>query len=298
MWRSISTGTAAALWFAAAGTAFAEDVTLTTYYPSPRGAYKELRVTDNSATPAVTITQTGAGAGISITQASAGTALVVTQTGAGPILRVNDAAGDTTPFVIDAAGDVGIGIANPGSNLEILGSNPVVGTLGFGDINGDMWYDGGSDSFFPFVHKGAAAGSTAFCYQNSATRLLTIRNDGNTIAGPTTDPANIPALTVSGKLSVADVAGQRGNLDANDVHVRDAGGGNAKWLSGTITRVGVIVHGNAPLGNDAGACNVLPGGAAVWEPDPVPTAGGGLLAAAVGAIPSTTQHAHICVSRK
>ncbi len=339
-------------------TAFAEDITLTTYYPSPRGVYKELRVNDAGLAPSTA-------------------ALEITQTGTIPALLVNDQAGDPSPFVIKedgmvligtttvpatnpkvhvegpveadafrafegtgvygyvegtpndgwaqlggynlgladyaptyldgkplvlnaptrSSGNVGIGTANPTAKLQIKSEAGAVGNIWFGDVNEDMAYDGGNDSYFPFVHKGLPTGSTAFCYQNSATQLMTIRNNGNINIGPTSDPANVRALTVSGKVVVNDAPGQRGNIEANDVYVHDASGGNAKWLSGTVTKVGIIIHSNSVPGNDAGACTVLPGGAAVWEPDPVPQVGG-LLAASVASIPSTTEHAHVCISRK
>ena len=100
--------------------AAAEDITLTTYYPSPRGVYKELRVTDNAATPALSVTQTGTGAALSVTDNNTGAALSVTQTGTGTAFRVDDVAGDASPFIINDSGNVGIGTAAPAAHLDIL----------------------------------------------------------------------------------------------------------------------------------------------------------------------------------
>ena len=82
-----------------AGPAVAEDVTITTYYPSPRGVYEQLRTTGD--------------VGIGTTAVPVQGRLHIVQPNAANALRVDDIAGDLTPFVIDQSGNVGIGTASP-----------------------------------------------------------------------------------------------------------------------------------------------------------------------------------------
>ena len=122
--------------------AIAEEITLTTYYPSPypspRGVYNELRTAGNvqigrldappvgDPMPRLHLVQ-GAGAAGDVVPAA---------------LRVDDEALvwpflDATPFLIDAAGNVGIGTASPdpAAKLDVAGSVKIVdGTQGDGKV--------------------------------------------------------------------------------------------------------------------------------------------------------------------
>ncbi len=89
----------------------AEDVTVTTYYPSPRGVYDELRTTGD-----VRIGTTSAPAA----------RLHVVQTNAQNAFRVDDANPDTTPFVIDQNGNVGIKTASPLADLHVRDDADIV----------------------------------------------------------------------------------------------------------------------------------------------------------------------------
>jgi excisionase family DNA binding protein len=55
--------------------------------------------------------------------------LTLTNTTAGDSFRVNDVASDTTPFLIDNDGKVGIGMTNPGHELDVSGSINFTGAL-------------------------------------------------------------------------------------------------------------------------------------------------------------------------
>src|SRR3989338_8794318 len=91
------------LLLAAAAYAVAEEMTLTTYYPSPRGVYAELRVGGGGPFPIPT-----------------GSLHVVKPTDDGNVaLRVDDVANDATPFVIDQTGNVGIGTASPDASAAL-----------------------------------------------------------------------------------------------------------------------------------------------------------------------------------
>ena len=86
----------------------AEEITLTTYYPSPRGVYNELRAMNNLAIGLmgpITARLQIQGAGTTSATSS---------------LNVTDAAGTPLLFVRDD-GRVGIGTASPGAALEVVG---------------------------------------------------------------------------------------------------------------------------------------------------------------------------------
>jgi hypothetical protein len=99
-----------ALQGAAAGSTWAEDITVSTYYPSPRGVYEEIRTTSD--------------AGVGTTAASPLPGrLYVVQDGPAGALQVDDqAAPDPTPFRIDQDGNVGIGVPVPDQKLHIDGN--------------------------------------------------------------------------------------------------------------------------------------------------------------------------------
>ena len=101
---------AAVLIGCAAAYALAENVSLPTYYPSPRGVYNELRTSGDAIVGKL---------------ASPSARLHVVQPNAAMALRVDDQAGDTTPFVIDQSGAVGVGTTAPlaGTKLDVQGGS-------------------------------------------------------------------------------------------------------------------------------------------------------------------------------
>jgi hypothetical protein len=87
----------------------AEEITLTTYYPSPRGVYYALRV--------------GAGSYPNPT----GRLHVVKELDDGDfVLRVDDEPSDASPFVITETGDVGIGTTTPAAKLHVVGDEMII----------------------------------------------------------------------------------------------------------------------------------------------------------------------------
>ncbi len=88
--------------------AIAEDLTLTTYYPSPRGVYNELRTSGDVA--------------IGTTAAPSARLHVIGAGGIQHPFRVEDTpetGGDLTPFEINSDGQVGIGTATPASGIKL-----------------------------------------------------------------------------------------------------------------------------------------------------------------------------------
>mgnify|MGYP001581704368 CR=1 FL=1 len=104
------------LLLATAAYCVAEEFTLTTYYPSPRGVYADLRVGGGGPFPA-----------------PQGMLQVIKPTatdGDGKVaFRVDDQDDDLTPFVIDETGNVGIGTASPGQPLHVIGDARIEGAL-------------------------------------------------------------------------------------------------------------------------------------------------------------------------
>ena len=108
--------------------ALAEDLTLTTYYPSPRGMYNELRTSGD-----VAIGMTSApSARLQVVGGLSAPALYVVGRGGTTTLRVDDhpdAGGDASPFLINSDGDVAIGTTDPGGyKLWVQGNSVRFGT--------------------------------------------------------------------------------------------------------------------------------------------------------------------------
>ncbi len=110
--------------------ALAEDLTLTTYYPSPRGVYKELRASGDVAIGTTAAPQ----ARLQVVRATDATSLA---------LLVEDAPNDPTPFVLDETGKLGLGTRDPTGPLTITGAmtDPVSGNC----PAGYDWYNEDGD---------------------------------------------------------------------------------------------------------------------------------------------------------
>jgi len=93
---------------AAAAAAVAEDITVTTYYPSPRGVYHELRTTSD--------------VGVGVMGSPVGARLHVVQPDATkPALRVESAGIPEPTLYVAANGNVGIQTSNPDAQLKVIG---------------------------------------------------------------------------------------------------------------------------------------------------------------------------------
>lgn len=110
----------------------AEEMTLTTYYPSPRGVYEELRVTEQAIVGG---------------NAPPEARLHIVQPNAAVALRVDDQEADPTPVVIDQEGRVGLGTLSPTETLEVNGGVRLHPTTADGgkpvcqeDRRGTLWF--------------------------------------------------------------------------------------------------------------------------------------------------------------
>ena len=116
--------------------ALAEELTLTTYYPSPRGVYHELRASGDVAigkleAPGARLEIVGSGT-------SAATSA----------LRVTNSEG-TALLDVQNGGNVGIGTTTPGAKLEVRGSIKMVnGTEGPGKV---LTSDSGGGASWQYV---------------------------------------------------------------------------------------------------------------------------------------------------
>jgi len=122
--------------------ALAEEITLTTYYPSPRGVYNELRTLGN--------VQVGSLTPPAFTP-SPRLYVVLDDLSTAPALRVDDQEGDDpTPFVVDAAGNVLIGTQTlPPTNPKLY----VVGS-----VEADAFRAFEDTGVYAFVESGGSPG--------------------------------------------------------------------------------------------------------------------------------------------
>ena len=110
--------------------AVAEDMTVTTYYPSPRGVYNELRTTGD--------------VGVGVTGSPVGARLHVAQTDATrPALRV-ESSGIAEPTLFVA----------PNGNVGIRNSNPVVPLHVFGEVNAAAFRAFKTNGAYAFLERG------------------------------------------------------------------------------------------------------------------------------------------------
>ena len=173
-----------------------EQITLTTYYPSPQGSYVELRARrlvlgDNYLSP---------------------TAFCWPPTACANVIDGN------ADLVVE--GTVGIGTINPGlAKVNIVGrlqidSGAVMGRQGFGIGSGgfdmeDFWYDGGSDSTYFFRHIAPVGPNSRLILGTGVpgaafTPIMGVYNNGNVIISPNA-LATLPTdrLVVEGGLKLS-----------------------------------------------------------------------------------------------
>lgn len=222
------------------GSAVAEEVTLTTYYPSPRGVYKELRVQDDGAAPSAA-------------------ALQVTQRGSIPALRVDDQDADATPFVVDQDGHVLIGTTVlPATDPKLYVVGPVEadafrayeqsGTYAFLEA-------GPNDGWAQLGGASVATGTFANTFVDGSVLALQARSGGNVGIGITNPAAR---LHVAGTLiaeplcTVVTASGSAPTYASQAVcpagYFAMSGGGSCADAVGSYTggEVGQL-HANGPM---------------------------------------------------
>lgn len=128
-------------------TLMAEDITLTTYYPAPYGAYNELSVSQtestNNTTSALIVSSTDDNTLAPVVSASTklnGMLLSSDDaTAAYYILNIRSGASLTSRFYVRNDGNVGIGTTDPKAAIDVNGAIAISGTPGidgsFIDLN-------------------------------------------------------------------------------------------------------------------------------------------------------------------
>ena len=174
MHRWLKSGLVIALLLGTAFYALAEDITLTTYYPSPRGVYQELRTSGDMVVGSIS----GApGARLHVIQDDPASAV--------PVFRADDEANDTTPFLVDANGNVGIGTTTPSEKLELTGAlklTPIAGA----HPGPSMYASTTGGGLTDFI---GSPNGFVFNNQSDTANLVRITNDGNVGIGTNTPQA-------------------------------------------------------------------------------------------------------------
>ena len=227
------------LFLSVATPALAEDITLTTFYPSPRGVYEELRTTNNTllamqagrvgigtnnpADPAVKLHVFGSGtgadiariavtstdnqAGISFLSDASGEAVVYSPTGTDDLRLL---VGGADRVSVTSGGNVGIGTTTPTNRLTVAGEGSIgVGYLGISAPTNGLIVEG----------------SVGINVTAPASQLQVVRNAGEAIWGATLSGVGVRATSLNGTaLTAADAAG------GNAITANVAGpGGTAVW---------------------------------------------------------------------
>jgi len=132
--------------------ALAEDITLTTYYPSPRGVYQELRTAGDMVVGSIS----GApGARLHVIQDNPASAV--------PVFRADDETSETSPFIITSNGNVGIGMETPAERLVVNGGIQLGNSTGTN--TGTLRWNGTDLQVFDgigWINIGVPVGTIAF----------------------------------------------------------------------------------------------------------------------------------------
>jgi len=243
-------GVVMGLLFSASSVVMAEDITLTTYYPAPRGVYEEIRTTNNTY-----LASLAGSVGIGTATVPGGGKFVVAGIGQNPVGGVcptgtnwYDDNGNGTPdngeckptglYVVAASGNVGIGTTTPTQAKLVVNQSSGQGSaIRFGDLGalvssdtvissneywngsvwtiinpafGTAWVDVGQPSATPAIIFATGPANTV------STERMRIDNAGNVGIG------KVPGV----KLDVAGVI-------HSDTEVNACGGGSCSHLRWT-----------------------------------------------------------------
>ena len=168
---------------------FADDVTITTYYPSPSGSYNYLQADK-------------LGVGDNNKDGSFTSADVPTNSGD-----------------VWIKGKVGIGTTNPSTKFTVVADDPVIGSVGIGGLQGNLWFDGGTDGIAS-IQMRAPGGRISFTDSHTpAKELLSVMENGKVGIG-TADPKT--QLDVDGGIKPGQVA---------DSDCSSSSAGTIRWSS-------------------------------------------------------------------
>ena len=268
------------------GYALAEDLTLTTYYPSPRGVYKELRTSGD-----VAIGTTSPPRVRLEVQGSAGPADVA-------LLITNQASGLTptlSRLAVTNDGQVGLGMrplsaASPqaliiGTSAGLTGAD--CGSLPWQDEDGDSAYDPGECKQ---AHMVVTQAGQVGIGTTSPAAALDVRSTNSGFLPPRLTPSAVSSPvegmviynTDSNQLEVYDGTDWKaaGGETSHGIWVRDAPGNYTFPVPSGVNMVTVEIW--APGGGGGGPVGGGGGGGAFCK-DVVPVVSGALYTAVVGA---------------
>ena len=188
----------------------AEEITITTYYPSPYGSYKQLSVAESGALTAqdygLWLTNTATSSTASINKYGMYVSSTGTWNGASANnygLYIDTPTGGTNNYgLIVAGGNVGIGTTSPGVKLDITAADGAT-PIRFNYASVPTQYNlslaqgvAASDVYWTFVHRNA----------NVDYNAITIRGQGKVGIGLT---APLYALDVTGQIRMSGATGTK-----------------------------------------------------------------------------------------
>ena len=265
--------------------AIAEEITLTTYYPSPRGVYQELKTAGDLIVGDITNPP--------------GARLHVVQEGTtAPALRVDDELSDTSPLVVDDEGNVGIGTASPTQKLDVIGYVRGATGLCIGDDCRQSWPGAGGFSNIQVFNS-----SGSFTVPDGVTKIMAelwggggggggcLSYYGGGGAGGGGYGKGSVSVTPSSTVSITvGTGGEGGENSGGDYNGRGGKGGSSDAPLNYPGENGANGSGDGGKGGKAGEANGGVGGASTKIPgDSGKAPGGGSAGAGTWTQPESSQ---------